>query len=172
MKKLSIIYFIFSAIILLVGCNTNLVLKDSTENKRSKNIYFSDEVIDYYSHAVEYSVLTRNKDIVDVKNKIDKATFERIRSLDIYPDNTMNFINPYNDTVSVVFSFPKRSCLKDNISDYLWNFSFSMQYIIIDTQKSTLVDSIKISHETRIVPPIDCAEKNRNLLHESIHSGG
>lgn len=161
----------------LVGFLLNcLPSKEFTNNYannmgKKKNIYFSEEEVDYSSQAISYSYLTKDKNIVDVKNKLSIGALEKIKNLEIYPSNTMNFINSYNDTINVVFSFPKRECLADEISSYLWNFSTSMQYVIIETEGTSKVDSLQISHETRIVPPIDCAENNNLPNHELIHSG-
>lgn len=159
--RLNIIYiFLF---VVLTNCGSNKVIevhhKEEVQNER--NIHFSEKEVEYFSNALKYSSLTKEKNIVDLKSDLDSGTFKKVKALNIYTNNTMNFINSYNDTINVVFSFPKRECLQNSLSDYLWNFSNSMQYIIINTQESVLVDSMKISHETRIVPPIDCIENKK-----------
>lgn len=155
------ILVLFCVSILFTNCNSNKItqVSQNEEIKNIRNIYFSEIELDYSSHAVTYSHLTKDLNIVDEKNHLDEKTLQKIKSLDIFPDSTMNFINSYNDTINVVFSLPKRKCLCDNFSDYLFNFSTTVQYVIIDATNSILIDSLKISHETGIVPPIDCVDK-------------
>ncbi|MGB6084191.1 hypothetical protein [Moheibacter sp.] len=149
------IAFIIS-IILIESCSTKKVVISDQRND-FRNIYFSKAEVDYSSLALNHTILTRGSDILDIKNEIDGKTLEKLRKLNIYENNTMNFVNAYNDSLQVVFSFPKRDCLSDELSSYLWNFSTSKQYIIISAKDDYKIDSMVISHETRIVPPVDCA---------------
>jgi hypothetical protein len=122
------------------------------------NVFFSDEEVVYPSKALEKSNFTKEIKLIDKKSELDINSFEKIKKIEIYPSNSMNFINSYNDTLHVVFSFPKRECLDNSISSYLWNFSTSKQYIIIHSNTEIKIDSMEISHETRPVGPVDCLE--------------
>lgn len=122
------------------------------------DVFFSEKEVDYPSKALENSNFTKDIKFIDKKLELDIDSFEKIKKLEIFPSNSMNFINSYNDTLHVVFSFPKRECLDNSISSYLWNFSTSKQYIIIHSDTEIKIDSMEISHETRPVSPVDCLE--------------
>lgn len=149
-----LIIFVFN----LSSCHRqNFSNKIFEPNEAMLDIYFSKQPVDYESNALKYSNLTKKNNIIDELFYLDSPKLYKIKKIDIFPKHTMNFINPYNDTLSVVFSFPKRFCLRQqNLKSYLDNFSTSMQYIIIDNGNKVRFDSIRISHETGIVPVIDC----------------
>lgn len=154
--------FLIILLLIISSCQRlNFSHKIFKTNDVVLDVYFSKQPVDYESNALKYSKLTKEESIIDELIILDSAKLDRIKKLSIYPINTMNFINPYNDTLNIVFSFPRRLCLKQQkLKNYLDNFSTSMQYVIIDKGNKVIFDSIKIYHETGIIPVTDCLKKS------------
>lgn len=145
MKKVILMFF---GVLFLINCS-KIITK-----KKEDVLYYPFEV-NYLSHALKQSHLTQNVEIKDEKNDLDYTFLKDIKK-NLKDKKTVNFINFYNDSLAVVYSFPVRNCLKFELKNYLDNFSESKQYVFVKKNNHLKIDSLIISHETRIVPPIDC----------------